>query len=81
MINNESVSESEILAIQNRLISGNYRFSPFDIESDSESNLLKPYDRKLGVSLNDELVLCVLGAILLQELDKSSYFRQSCYRG
>lgn len=67
------LSDGDILAIQNALLSGNYRFSPL--------RLVRGYGGSVDIeaTLADEVVISALGAIIIQELATSSYFRKSCY--
>lgn len=78
---NYELSEVDILGIQNVLLSGNYNFSPLRIvlgngvSSGSNSTPMLSVE----ASLADEVVIGALSGILIKELRRSCYFRQSCY--
>lgn len=74
-----TLSEVDILNIQNALLSGNFHFSPLRIVVETNSYSGSSRLLYLSPSPADDVVIGALGGILVKELRQSSYFRQSCF--
>lgn len=79
---NYDLSEVQILGIQNSLLSGRYNFSPLRLYSeygDSPRSNSKPSFLVEPSNPADLVVIGALGAILIDALSLTSYFRNTCF--
>lgn len=79
---NYDLSEVELLGIQNSLLSGRYHFSPLrlviEYGASPRSNSTPTFSVEPS-NTADQVVIGALGAILIKELGRTSFFKGVCY--